>query len=78
MAGFLVTGMMVADFRQGGMVARVRERLKIFVKTPASWLAQALCTLPDTLSGPAAFFVSFRKYNRCKLLFKNAKFKISV
>src|SRR4029434_10809655 len=55
---FLRDGMMVADFRQGGMVARVRERLKILVKTPASWLAQALSTFPDTPSGPAAFLVS--------------------
>ena len=57
MAGFLGTGMMIADFRQGGMVARVRERLKILVKTPASWLAQELSTFPDTPSGPAAFLV---------------------
>lgn len=49
--------MMVADFTQGGMMADVNERLKIFVKTPASWSAQALSTLPDTPSGPAAFLV---------------------
>ena len=49
--------MMVADFRKGGMVARVRERINILVKTPASWLAQALSTFPDTPSGPAAFLV---------------------
>ena len=57
MADFLGTGMMIADFRQGGMVARVRERLKILVKTPASWLAQELSTFPDTPSGPAVFLV---------------------
>ena len=57
MAGFLRTRMMVADFRQNVMVASVRERLKIFVMTTASWLAQALSTLPVLPSGPAAFLV---------------------
>ncbi|XP_016336402.1 E3 SUMO-protein ligase RanBP2-like, partial [Sinocyclocheilus anshuiensis] len=36
------TGMMVADFKQGGMMADVSERLKIFVKTPGSWLYKEL------------------------------------
>ncbi len=29
-------GIMIANFRQAGMVARVRERLKIFVRIPES------------------------------------------
>lgn len=46
---------MVADFKQGGMMADVSE--KIFEKTPTNWLAQAWSTLPDTPFGPAAFLI---------------------
>ena len=49
------TGMMVADFMQAGMVAWVRERLKILVRISESWSAHALSTFPGTPSGPAAF-----------------------
>ena len=55
MGDFFGTGIIVADFRQGGMTAWARERLKILVKVGASWLAHALSTLPGTPSGPAAF-----------------------
>lgn len=33
--------MIVADFKQGGMMVCDREVLKIFMKTPVSWSAQA-------------------------------------
>ena len=49
------TGMIIADFQQDGMVARDREILKILVRIPVSWSAQALSTFPGTPSGPAAF-----------------------
>lgn len=41
-------GMMVADFRQAGMTACVRKRLKFKVKT---WSVQALSSFPGN-SGP--------------------------
>ncbi|CAL8349580.1 unnamed protein product [Boreogadus saida] len=47
--------MMVEDFRHAGMMACVRERLKIVVKTCESWSAQPLSTFPGIPSGPAAF-----------------------
>ena len=52
---FLGTGMMVADFRQAGMVACPSDRLKRTVKTSASWSAHVLSTFPGTPSGPVAF-----------------------
>ena len=52
---FLGTGMMVADFRQAGMLSCSRERLKMLVKTGASWSAHALSTFPGTPFGPVAF-----------------------
>ncbi len=55
MGDFFGTGMIVADFRQGGMTALTRERLKILVKMEVSWWAHALSTLPGTPSGPEAF-----------------------
>ena len=46
---------MMADFQQDGTMAWVREMLKISVRIPISWSAQALSTFPGTQSGPAAF-----------------------
>lgn len=48
MVGFLGTGMMTIDFRQGGMMACARDRLKMVVKTVESWSAHALSTFPGT------------------------------
>lgn len=39
--------MMVEVLREGGRVAFDRNRLKIFVKTPLSWSANFMSTLPD-------------------------------
>ena len=55
MAVFLGMGTMIEAFRHVGMVACVRERLKILVRIPASWSAHALITAPGIPSGPAAF-----------------------
>lgn len=43
------------DFRQGGMTAWARERLKILLKMGVSWWVHALSTLLGTPSEPAAF-----------------------
>lgn len=45
MVVFFGMGMMIEDFRQGGMVGSVRHRLNIFVK---SWSAQFFSTVPET------------------------------
>lgn len=42
-------------FRQAGMEACARDRLKIFVKTWENWSAQALGTFPDTPFGPVGW-----------------------
>lgn len=55
MASFFGSGIIVADFRQVGMVAVERDRLKSFVKTAESCSAHSLSTLSVTPSGPAAF-----------------------
>lgn len=46
----------IDDFRQGGITAWAKERLKILVGVGASWWAHALSPLPGTPSGPEAFF----------------------
>ena len=45
---FFGTGMIVEVFRQGGTMARDRDRLKIWGRTPVNWSAQSLSTLPGT------------------------------
>src|SRR4029434_98649 len=51
---FLGTGMMVVLLKLVGSTDRLRERLKMSLKTPASWSAQPLRALPDMPSGPGA------------------------
>lgn len=54
--------MMVAAFRQDRMAACVRDVLKIRVRTPNSWSAQAFHIFPSIPSGPVAWcgFTAFR------------------
>ncbi len=46
MADFFGMGMIVKDFRQDGIEACVRERLKRLARTPESWSAHPLSTFP--------------------------------
>lgn len=52
---FFGRGLMAADSRYGGTLECSSEKLNIYVKTAESCLAQALSTLPGTLSCPLAF-----------------------
>lgn len=54
--------MMVAAIRQDRMAACVRDVLKIRVRTPNIWSAQAFHTFPSIPSGPVAWcgFTAFR------------------
>lgn len=52
---FVGTGIIVDDFRQGGIMHWDRDWLKMEVKTSSSWSAQSLNTLTVTPSGPADF-----------------------
>ncbi len=49
MADFFGMGIIVEDFKQDGIEARVRERLKRFVRTPESWSAHPLSTVLSRL-----------------------------
>ncbi len=51
----LETGMITDVFRQVGMMALVKERLRILVRIPESWSAHTESTFPGTPSGPEAF-----------------------
>ena len=51
---FLGTGTMVVCLEHVGITDSDRERLKMSVKTLASWSAHARSTRPGNPSGPAA------------------------
>ena len=51
---FLGTGTMVVCLKHVGITDSDRERLKLSVKTLASWSADAQSTCPGNPSGPAA------------------------
>ena len=62
--GILGIGIMVDVFRQEGVAAWARDRLKILVNTVESWSAHSFSSFPGTLSGPVAF-LGFTDLNTC-------------
>jgi hypothetical protein len=51
---FLGTGTIVVCLKHVGIIDSVRDRLKMSLKTLASWSAHARSTRPSNPSGPAA------------------------
>ncbi len=55
---------MVDFLKHEGTTDRERERLKMSVKTPASWNAHAQSTWPEMPSGPTALWIFTRLKDR--------------
>ncbi len=61
---FFGMGTMVDFLKHAGTTDRDSERLKMSVKTQASWKAHALSTRPGIPSGPTAFLMFIRLKDR--------------
>ncbi len=61
---FFGMGTMVDFLKHEGTTDRERERLKMSVKTPASWNAHARSTRPGMPSGPTALWIFTRLKDR--------------
>jgi len=61
---FFGSGMIIVALKHSGMMALLREILKISVRISVSELAQSLSTRPGILSGPAALGFTFRRVLR--------------